>query len=749
MPLTLSILAYFVIAAFIWWLGHRGGRAGAAITAVPYLAQLGLVAAVAFGAVDEGSEVISWIPSLGVEIGVVTNALTLALTTVVAGIGLLIVAYTSSYFGDTARRNRFLALLLVFTGGMAGIVVSDELLGLFVFWEITTIASYLLIGFDDDRAAARSAALEAILVTTAGGLAMLAGFIVLIMEAGTSTISEIVASPPTGTATTIALVLVFLGAFAKSAQFPFHFWLPRAMAAPTPASAYLHSATMVKAGIVLLLFLAPGFADTDVWLWTVTAVGLITMMIGAATALGQRDMKLLLAHGTVSQLGFMTALIGLGYTAAALAVLIGHSLFKATLFLVTGIVDTSAGTRNIDVLSGLRRSMPTTAIAGAIAAASMAGIPPLVGFVTKEAAVDTLVSGEDWVALAVIAVASVVTVAYAARWWFGAFGGTETTELVKPPRGWMVGPVVVLSILTVALGIAPAGLKDTIVEATGQSIKLVLWPGVGTPLLISIGIIVVGALLYVGVARRPSAVPHLPRSFPTGQRVYEQSVILLNRTADVVTGRVQNGSLPVYLAVIVTSVLLVPAISWAFNWDARIELPWFNTIAEAGLVGIVIVGALAATIARRRMAAALLLGVVGYAIAGVFVVFSAPDLALTQLLIETLTVALFALVLAKLPRLFGKGPASLSRAVRLAIAFGVGAFVTVAAAMTTTVSPDRSLTDEYVAQSPDAGGTNVVNIILTNFRALDTLGEITVLAAAAIGIAALVGRQRARKDDGA
>ena len=685
---------------------------------------------------------------MGVEIGVVTNALTLALTTVVAGIGLLIVAYTSSYFGDTARRNRFLALLLVFTGGMAGIVVSDELLGLFVFWEITTIASYLLIGFDDDRAAARSAALEAILVTTAGGLAMLAGFIVLIMEAGTSTISEIVASPPTGTATTIALVLIFLGAFAKSAQFPFHFWLPRAMAAPTPASAYLHSATMVKAGIVLLLFLAPGFADTDVWLWTVTAVGLITMVIGAATALGQRDMKLLLAHGTVSQLGFMTALIGLGYTAAALAVLIGHSLFKATLFLVTGIVGTSAGTRNIDDLSGLRRSMPTTAIAGAIAAASMAGIPPLVGFVTKEAAVDTLVSGEDWVALAVIAVASVVTVAYAARWWFGAFGGTETTELVKPPRGWMVGPVVVLSILTVALGLAPAGLKDTIVEATGQSIKLVLWPGVGTPLLISIGIIVVGALLYIGVARRPSGVPHLPRSFPTGQRAYEQSVILLNRTADVVTGRVQNGSLPVYLAVIVTSVLLVPAISWAFNWDARIELPWFNTIAEAGLVGIVIVGALAATIARRRMAAALLLGVVGYAIAGVFVVFSAPDLALTQLLIETLTVALFALVLAKLPRLFGKGPASLSRAVRLAIAIGVGAFITVAAAMTTTVSPDRSLTDEYVAQSPNAGGTNVVNIILTNFRALDTLGEITVLAAAAIGIAALVGRQRTRKDDG-
>ena len=747
MPVIVSILAYFVVAAFVWWLADRGNRLGAAVAAVPYVAQLGLIGAIAFGAIDEGTEVISWIPSLSVEIGVVTNALTLTLSAVVAGIGLLIVAYASSYFGDTAKRNRFMALLLVFTGGMAGIVVSDELLGLFVFWEITTIASYLLIGFDDEKAAARSAALEAILVTTAGGLAMLAGFIVLIMEAGTSTISEIVAAPPSGTATTIALILIFIGAFAKSAQFPFHFWLPRAMAAPTPASAYLHSATMVKAGIVLLLFLAPGFATTDVWTWTVTSVGLITMALGAMTALGQRDMKLLLAHGTVSQLGFMTALIGLGYTAAALAVLIGHSLFKATLFLVTGIVDTSTGTRDIDKLSGLRRPMPTTAIAGAIAAASMAGIPPLVGFVTKEAAVDTLVSGEDWLALAVIAAASVVTVAYAARWWFGAFAGSETTELKQRPRTWMVAPVVVLSILTVAFGIAPSGMKDTIVEATGQSIKLVLWPGLGVPLLISTAIIIIGAGLYVAIDRRSTPMPHLPRSFPTGQRAYEQSVVLLNRTADVVTGRVQNGSLPVYLAVIVTSVLLVPALSWATNWDARVELPWFNTIAEAGLVSIVIVGAMAATIARRRMAAALLLGVVGYAIAGVFVVFSAPDLALTQLLIETLTVALFALVLARLPRLFGTGPASLSRQVRLAIAIGVGAFITVAAAMTSTVSPDRSLTEEYIAQSPDAGGTNVVNIILTNFRALDTLGEITVLAAAAIGIAALVGRQRIKRED--
>ena len=275
-----------------------------------------------------------------------------------------------------------------------------------------------------------------------------------------------------------------------------------------------------------------------------------------------------------------------------------------------------------------------------------------------------------------------------------------------------------------------------------------LWPGIGTPLLISIGILLVGAGLYVALDRMPDGLPRLPRAVPTGQSIYEGSVKVLNRTADTVTGLVQSGSLPVYLAVIVTSVISIPALTWAFNWDASIDLTWWNSRGEAVLVVVVIVGAIAATRARRRMAAALLLGVVGYAIAGIFVVFSAPDLALTQLLVETLTVALFALVLAKLPRLFGRGASALSSPIRIAVAVGVGVFVTIAAGMTSTVQPDRSLTDAYIAESVDAGGTNVVNVILTNFRALDTLGEITVLAAAAIGIVALVGSSvKSRGDD--
>ena len=751
MPLTISIAAYFVAAGAILLLRDRAPRSVAIIAALPFLGQLVLVAS-NWGASSIDEEVIEWIPALGVVIGLRIDPLSLILTAVVAGIGLLIVIYSHGYFSSPSTRARFLALMAVFTGGMAGIVASNELLGLFIFWEITTIASYLLIGFDDEKAIARSAALQAILVTTAGGLAMLAGFILLAMESGTTTISEIVAAPPTGTMVTVALLLVFLGAFTKSAQFPFQFWLPGAMAAPTPASAFLHSATMVKAGIVLLLLLAPGFAEETVWQTTVTAVGLTTMAVGALAALRQRDLKLLLAHGTVSQLGFMVALVGLGHTGAALGVLVAHALFKATLFLVTGIVDKATGTRDIGELRGVGRALPVQAGVGAVAALSMAGVPPMLGFVTKETAFDTLIEGGEWVALAVIAIASALTAAYSAQWWFGAFGneGSESRARVRPiPRSMEFGPGV-LSALTVVLGLAPAGFAIAVGDAVGESVKFVLWPGVKPALVLSGIVLAAGGILF-SVIRGDRAADRLPsRStlrLPASDAWYVASLRGLNTTADRVTGIVQNGSLPIYLAVILTSVLSIPLVVWVVTWDAAPTAAWWHRPAEIALAGVAIVGAVAATRVQRRMAAALMLGVVGYAVAGIFVIYSAPDLALTQLLIETLTVALFALVLAKLPRRFGAGPSSLSRAARIAVATFVGVFVTLAALITTTVTPGDTLTDEYVANAPDAGGTNVVNVILTNFRALDTLGEITVLAAAGIGISALVltGRERRRE----
>ncbi len=750
MTLTISIAGYFVIAALVWASGGRFGRGNTVLAALPYAIQLAVVGTLWTSATEV--YVVDWVPALGVAIGIRSDTLSLVLTAMVAGIGLLIVVYTDRYFADHARRGRFLALMSVFTAGMAGIVASDELFGLFVFWEVTTVASYLLIGFDDELATARSAALQAVLVTTAGGLAMLAGFVVLATEAGTTSIAALVEDPPTGTAVTIALCLIFLGAFTKSAQFPFHFWLPGAMAAPTPASAYLHSATMVKAGIVLLLFLAPGFAGTSLWLWIVTGTGLATMVVGAVAALRQHDLKLLLAYGTVSQLGFMTALIGLGYTAAALAVLVAHSLFKAALFLVTGVVDKVAGTRDVRGLTGVGDRFRLLGAVGAIAAASMAGVPPLLGFVTKEAAFDSLIADGAWVALATISLASVLTVTYAAQWWFGAFGRNPAIEPLDLHRPYplMVAPPAILAAATVLLGLSPDRLGAIVSEAAGQTFKLVLWPGLKPALALSTIVLIAGVGVFVVIRSR--GIDTLPTAarlrVPTGAGIYQASLRGLNTTADLVTGVVQTGSLPIYLAIIVTSVLFIPAVTWILAGSAPLTLPILNGPAEVVLGGVAVAGAIAATRAQRRMAAALLLGVVGYALAGIFVVFSAPDLAMTQLLIETLTVALFALVLVKLPRFFGRDTGSLPQATRLAVSAFAGLVVTAGALITTTVQPDRSLTRIYVEEAPEAGGNNVVNIILTNFRALDTLGEITVLAAAGIGISALVLSVAKRREGG-
>lgn len=742
MLLFASILLYFLAAAVVGLVGKRRPALANAAALSPFASQLLAVAWLAGEAGDSPVTDIEWIPSLGISLSIAAGPLHLLLTVIVAGIGLLIAIYSAAYFGDPGRRSRFLAMMLIFSGGMAGIVASDDLFGLFVFWEITTVASYLLIGFNDTEATARSSALQAVLVTTAGGLAMLGGFVLLALEAGTSSISDIVAAAPTGTVTNVALVLVFLGAFTKSAQAPFHFWLPGAMAAPTPASAYLHSATMVKAGIVLLVFLAPGFAGTSLWTGVVTAVGLATMVIGAVAAISRTDLKLLLAHGTVSQLGFMVALIGLGYIGAAVAMLVAHALFKAALFLIVGAIDTATGTRDIRTLSGLGSRRPWLAVAGAVAAISMAGVPPALGFVTKEAALDQLIAGDEWIGLIVIAAASVLTVVYTARFWFGAFGtkpDAVPSEVQPIGFGLWLGPIV-LAALTLAFGLWPTWLEQVTSNAVGGQIKLVLWPGFKPALAVSAAIVAAGAGLYVAHRDWDRRTGGRPEKRSLGERFYAGTLRSLNLAADRVTGFVQNGSLPTYLAVILTAVLAVPAAAWLTSVRETPTLQVTNGPAEVLLALTAAAGAVAATVAQRRMAVAILLGVVGYAVAGIFVVFSAPDLALTQVLIETLTVALFALVLVKLPRRFGPGPRSISQRTRVTIASFVGVFVATAAVLASTVEHDRTIADRYVELAPEAGGRNVVNVILTNFRAIDTLGEITVLAAAAVGITALVRR---------
>jgi multicomponent Na+:H+ antiporter subunit A len=486
-----------------------------------------------------------------------------------------------------------------------------------------------------------------------------------------------------------------------------------------------------------------------VWSITVTTVGLATMVAGAVGALRRDDLKLLLAHGTVSQLGFMVALVGLDLTGAAVAVLVGHTLFKASLFLIVGVIDKATGTRDLRRLSGLRRDMPLMAVAGAVAAISMAGIPPVLGFVTKEAALDTLIAAGDWIPLFVIAAASVLTVVYSARFWFGAFGGDDGAAPARSvPAGLLVGPVV-LTVLTIGFGLLPGTVQAAVGNAVGDEVKLVLWPGFKPALGVSATIVLIGLILYL---TQPSwERSSLARFFAVhprsrAERVYAASIRGLNVAADRVTGVVQSGSLPTYLAIILTAVLAVPSIAWLAGFREGVSLQVANSPVETGLVVVTIAGAVAATIAQRRMAAALLLGVVGYAVAGIYVVFGAPDLALTQVLIETLTVALFALVLVRLPRRFGADPSSLARRARIAISVFVGVFVSAIAVIASSVDHDRTVADRYVELAPDAGGRNVVNVILTNFRAIDTLGEISVLAAAAVGISVLVRTVRSRPD---
>lgn len=747
MQWTIVLSLFFVTAAVLAATGRRLGRSSLVIGSLPFAAQLALVVASARRA-DSGaaSETLDWLPSLGLSFVFRIDSLTLILSALVAGVGLLIVLYSGSYFGVGPKLTRFLAMLTLFSGGMAGLVSSDSLFGLFVFWEVTTVASYLLIGFDDTAVSARSAALQAALVTTLGGLAMLAGFVLLAAEAGSPLISDLVADPPTGGIVTVALVLVFAGAFTKSAQVPFHFWLPGAMAAPTPASAYLHSATMVKAGVILLMLLAPAFAGAPVWAPVVTTVGLVTMAWGALRARRQHDLKLLLAHGTVSQLGFMVALIGLDLVPAALAVLVGHGIFKAGLFLVVGALDKSAGTRDIRVLAERHHRDARLATWAGLLAASMAGLPPLLGFVTKEAAFDALVADRAWVPLAVMAAASIVTVLYAVRFWWGGFGRSLSVPnaeagRAKRPLEAIVGVLATASLL---IGLAPTWLANVIADTTGGSVKLVLWPGFTPALAVSGAVLAIGAvggLIDVRRAERRS-----PLRVRSADEVYQSILDGLSSLAGRVTGVVQNGSLPVYLAVIFSTVVAIPLMVWATTWNTPLDVRVTNGWAEVALGSVAVAGAIAAARVRRRLAAVLMLGVVGYSVAGIYVAFGAPDVALTQVLVETLTVALFAMVLVRLPRQFSSDPESLSRRTRLLVAGLVGIFAATAGIAITSASPDRSISAAYIANAEASGGTNVVNIILTNFRALDTLGEITVLAAAALGISALVGGRRRVSD---
>jgi multicomponent Na+:H+ antiporter subunit A len=606
-----------------------------------------------------------------------------------------------------------------------------------------------------------------------GGLALLAGLVLLGQQSATTTISALVANPPGGTITTVALVLVLVGAFAKSAQFPFHFWLPGAMAAPTPVSAYLHSATMVKAGIVLVARLAPAFATVGPWRPLVVAVGGLSLLLGGWRALREHDAKLALAHGTVSQLGLLVILVGIGdakLTFAGTAMILAHALCKAALFLVVGIVDHQTNTRDLRRLAGLGRLLPGLAAVTALAALSMAAVIPTFGFVAKEAGLqgllDLRVGAVGAVALVAVALGSVLTVAYSVRLVDGLFvrgvprpddGAVRTVgapidpgRVHCPARGF-VAPPALLALLSVVFGLAAARVGEVIaavaasLDPASGTKHLVLWPGWGPALAISVGTWVVGAGVAEVIHRRAHGRDPRP---VTATRVYASLYDGLLVGSRRVTAVVQSGSLPVYLGIILLTLLAGLAYS---VWEGvpRPDAPFADSPLQVVLA--VATGALALGVlrARRRFNGALLVGGSGYGLALVFLAHGAPDLAVTQFLVETLVIVMFLLVLQHLPDQFRPPPSWAPKALRIGLSVAVGVMVTVFALAVSSARDGRSTGRAYIERSLDeAGGKNVVNVTLVDFRGFDTLGEITVLAVAAIGVVNLVGvarREQRRK----
>ena len=709
---------------------------------------------------------IPWAPGLSMDIDMRFDSLAAIMSVLVLGVGTLILVYCARYFtDDEPRLGIFAAEMVAFAGAMFGLVTSDNMIILYTFWELTTILSFLLVGHYAERATSRRAATQALLVTTAGGLAMLVGIIMLGQLVGSYNLSDVVANPPGGWLASVAIVLVLIGALSKSAIVPLHFWLPGAMAAPTPVSGYLHAAAMVKAGIYLVARLAPGYADAPGWRVTIITLGLASMLLAGWRALRSFDLKLVLAFGTVSQLGFLMVLVGVGSRDAALAgmtMVVAHAMFKAALFMVVGIIDHSTGTRDIRKLARLGPEAPWLAAIGALAAASMAGLPPFLGFVGKEAALESILTADmldPWSRTAILAamvLGSVLTVAYSIRFVWGAFARKRLRQPspavadMHAPSALFLAPPALLAVAGLVAGPLSPQLETlltpystTLPAGPRPDYHLGLWHGLNTPLLLTAVIVVLGTVLFV--AHR-WAVQRLRFQHPplgNADRVYDATLRGMDTLSIRLTGSTQRGSLPQTQATILATMVLLPLILLALHTDAWAELRLWESPLQLTVGVMMMAAAIAATVLRNRLAAVILVGLSGYGCGVIFALHGAPDLALTQFLVETLTLVIFVLVLRKLPAEVDERQAIGFRLPRAILAVGVGIAVTTLAAFAMNA---RTATPIHL-QLPEAAyslgnGRNVVNVLLVDIRAWDTLGEISVLLVAATGVASLVFRHR-------
>ena len=758
--LTLALLPFLAALAIALLHGApRGvhsGIAGAASAAG--LAQLASLAAPALGG-DAPFARWEWVPSLGLDFTLMVDPLGWMFALLILGIGLLVVIFAHSYLDAGEDTGRFFASLMLFQGAMLGIVIAGNVLLLLVFWELTSLASFLLIGFWQHKAEARQGARMALAVTGGGGLALIGGMVLLGLIAGSFDLQAILAQGDMVRASPLyplMLGLILIGCFTKSAQFPFHFWLPHAMAAPTPVSAYLHSATMVKAGVFLLARLWPVLAGTEIYTVTVTSVGLVTMIFGAAVALFRHDLKSILAYSTISQLGMLVMLLGFSLEAAALAAvlhILNHAAFKAALFMSAGIVEHETGTRDIRRLGGLAKAMPVTAMIATLAAASMAGLPPLGGFISKELMLyqtpKLALAGLPWLLPVLVTLGATFSVAYSLRFAAHLFAG-KPREADPFARAHDPSPMIwaAPALLTALLGLAPMWLAAPLVSAvtgavTGSAppqVELGLWHGVNLALILSVIAVAGGAVLlwrHAGLLAlwERAALPDAKRMFESTLRPADARV----RKALVAT---HTPSLQrMLLASFAVTILLVIEGALTGGGVLTGTRPALPANVPAIAAWVLLIAATGATVlqSRRRLRALIYVSVIGLVVSLAFAVLSAPDLALTQIAVEAVTVLLMLLALNLLPK---KPPLISSRARKTrdaAIAIAGGVLVGGIAWAMLTRDPGPSIAAFHLANAKaGGGGTNVVNVILVDFRAYDTLGEIIVLGIAGLGIYALL-----------
>ncbi|MDG9922815.1 MULTISPECIES: monovalent cation/H+ antiporter subunit A [unclassified Pseudomonas] len=762
----LLIVGLPFLGAFLPVLFERHGRLTCSLaTAVAPLLGLGILLWLAPRVFAGELLLVSqpWLSQIGFNLSLRLDGLAFLFALLILGIGLLVILYARYYLSEREAIGRFFSYLLLFMGAMLGVVLSENLLLMLTFWELTSLSSFLLIGFWGKRSDARKGARMALAVTGGGGLALLAGILLIGHIVGSFELSVVLASAELIHAHAlypVALVLVLLGAFTKSAQFPFHFWLPHAMAAPTPVSAYLHSATMVKAGVFLLARLYPALAGSDLWFYLVGLTGLATLLIGAVLALFQHDLKGLLAYSTISHLGLIVLLLGMDSqlsNVAAVFHIINHATFKASLFMAAGIIDHETGSRDMRRINGMWKYLPHTAVLAMVASSAMAGVPLLNGFLSKEMFFgETLQhalqgSAFNWLIPLVATLAAVFSVAYSLRFIHDVFFNGEPINLPKfpphePPR-YMKVPVEILVFLCLLVGMLPGYTVAPLLAVAAQAslggtlpaYDLAIWHGFNLPLAMSCVALVGGILVYVG--RKPLFRWYESLPQVDAKEVFEQQVQRLVALAGWITSRLENGSLQRYLALLLGSALVLVGVALAPLPQLTGErgLSPLDGFTALGMLVLAASGLLTAILHRQRLVALLILGVGGMLVALAFARFSAPDLAQTQLVVEVVTIILLMLALYYLPSRT-PGESSLPRIARdLLLAGGCGAMVAVLAYVVLTRPYDTGIAEFFLANSiSGGGGTNVVNVILVDFRGFDTLGEITVLAIAAVGIFAML-----------